>query len=438
MLESLEKIPKGVNIVIFIWAMIGLFLLLRNPKMRKEKLFLISLGILSFMAAWRVLFHISTSRYAAGLILPFVIFASYFLYNSRKRRHVLVRLVLYAAIACSGVIVLKMNLDSVTRHESAVAVSEVFRAVDGSGGNYMFRAPWKDFPRIYYFSRMKDGILGVYEPDTFILNYSNVFKDTVLYIETKDIWGNDREKTAGTDSGNRKSARVQEKLNRKYKLIASLVEDVDDNKKHFIYILSSDNRCVPVLKDRIPPYRPNLLDNGNLEELDTAEESREKLKSFLGDRSLPPDAAGPVAGTPRSVGFSVGPDSTTALPEVGIQNDSRIDGNNSARISIPDGTASMIFDRRFSNGDYEYSMLVQGKKGTTVRAVCEITKDGVRTVRQIATLLIPDGRLFLITTHFSVEDLGQDDFFQVGATVRNGEANLDNFSLTRVDAPDKD
>jgi hypothetical protein len=36
MLEAAQKIPKGVNIVIFIWALIGLYFLLRNPKIRKD------------------------------------------------------------------------------------------------------------------------------------------------------------------------------------------------------------------------------------------------------------------------------------------------------------------------------------------------------------------------------------------------------------------
>ena len=53
--------------------MIGLFLLLRDPKIRKEKLFYISLAAVGFMVAWRILFRITTSRYAAGLILPFVV-----------------------------------------------------------------------------------------------------------------------------------------------------------------------------------------------------------------------------------------------------------------------------------------------------------------------------------------------------------------------------
>ena len=91
-----------------------------------------------------------------------------------------------------------------------------------------------------------------------------------------------------------------------------------------------------------------------------------------------------------------------------------------------------MFDRRFSNGSYEYSALVQGEKGTRVRLLHEVCKDGNREVRSIALLRIPDKRLFLITAHFTVGDLEQDDYFQVGASVQNGEAYWDNFSLTQT------
>lgn len=427
MLESLGKIPKGVNIIVFIWALIGLVLLLRDPKIRKEKLFYIGLLAVGFMVAWRVLFRITTSRYAAGLILPFVIFASYFLYNSGKRRHGFVRLVLYIAIACTGIIVLKMNLDSVTRNESAVAVAEVFRNIDGSRRNrmYMFRAPWKDFRRIYYFSRMDGNILGVYDVPKLILNYSEVYVDTVLNVEARAM------KDDVLASGVSEQA-VWDKLKRDGRLIASVVEESNAKKKQLVYLLSSGNQCVPVLKDRIPPYRPNLLDNGDLEELDTPEEFREKLVANLGEYVLSSDGADSAVRTPRASYFSVKSGSESIPEEVGIRNDFPIDGNNSAWIRIPNGTAFLTFDRRFSNGTYEYSALVQGEKGTMVRILCEVCKDGSRKTRTVAMLRIPDKRIFLITAHFSVDDLGQNDYFQVGASVQNGEAYLDDFSLTQA------
>lgn len=424
MLESLGKIPKGVNIIVFIWAMIGLVLLLWDPKIRKEKMFYIGLIAVGFMVAWRVLFRIETSRYAAGLILPFVVFASYFLYNAGKRRHGFVRLVLYTAIACTGIIILKMNVDSVSRNKSAVTIAEVFRNIDGNRGNHMFRAPWKDFRRIYYFCHMDDNILGVYSVPKLILNYSEVYMDTVLNVEAKDM------KDDALDAGVSEHA-VWDKLKRDARLIASVIEESNSKKKQLVYILSSDNQCIPVLKDRIPPYRPNLLDNGDLEDLDTPEESREKLEANLGEYALSSDGADSAVRTPRASYFSV-KSGSESIPEVGIRNDFPIDGNNSAWIRIPNGTAFLTFDRQFSNGMYEYSALVQGEKGTMVRILYVVCKDGSRKTRTVATLRIPDKRIFLITAHFSVDDLGQNDFFQAGASVQNGEAYLDDFSLTQA------
>ena len=126
MLEAAQKIPKGVNIVIFIWALIGLYFLLRNPKIRKDFYFWLFTAVIGFMVAWRIVIRILTSRYAAGLIVPFAVLAAVFLVNSAKRRHFIVRLGIYVLIAVTGFIVLKMNVDSTTRNSYSDMIAEVF------------------------------------------------------------------------------------------------------------------------------------------------------------------------------------------------------------------------------------------------------------------------------------------------------------------------
>ena len=435
MFESLEKIPKGVNVIVFIWALFGLFMVLRNPKIRKEKSFYIFSGIIGFMMVWRVGVGIMTSRYATGLILPFVVFASYFLCHAGKKKHALVRAAFYVMIACTGFILLKMNTDSVFRNYSSDIVSEVFKRYDRTNNLYSFRAPWKDFSRILFASHLNERLVAVYDTHfhKFIFEDKSVYpRETLINIDSRMIADD---------------AEVWDKL--RTKQVASLVEDAEKNKRQLIFLLSSDDQCIPVPENRIPPYRPNLLDNGDLEELDSPEESCDKLKAHNAECVLS-NASGETVLTPRNAFFSAEP-AAASLFEVNAQNDSRIAGNNSARIRFnqekeyrrdivwdyfPDKVASLMFDRHFSNGDYEFSMLVRGETGAEVCVVCEFCKDGSREPRRIAAFRIPDKRLFQITTHFSVDDLGQDDYFQVGVSVQKGEAYFDNFSLTpAVSAP---
>ena len=67
MLDAAQKIPKGVNIIIFIWALIGLYILIRDPKFKKDFYFWLYTLVIAFMVAWRVAIRILTSRYASGL-----------------------------------------------------------------------------------------------------------------------------------------------------------------------------------------------------------------------------------------------------------------------------------------------------------------------------------------------------------------------------------
>ena len=52
MLDAAQKIPKGVNIIIFIWALIGLYLLIRDPKFKKDFYFWLYTLVIAFMVAW--------------------------------------------------------------------------------------------------------------------------------------------------------------------------------------------------------------------------------------------------------------------------------------------------------------------------------------------------------------------------------------------------
>lgn len=423
MLEALEKIPKGVNIIIFIWAVIGLFLLLMNPKVRKEKLFWCSLAVAGFMVFWRILFGIDTSRYAAGLILPFTVSASYLVCTAGRKKHILVRIPLCIAIACSGFIILKMNTDSVFRNYDDDIVSEIFRDFERDRDIRMFRAPWKDFSRILFSSRLGGKLKATAWDDEhesekvhkYLVNYDIVYPDTVYNLDSRMI---------------EDDAEVWDILKSKHTQIASLVEDTRKKKRQLIFLLTTSNQGAPVSENRIPPYRPNLLDNGDLEELDSPEVSGAKMKEHFGDLVADADEANRKVRTPRNAYFSVAAD-TASLPEVNAEDGSAIAGKHSARIRAAKDAAYLMFDKCFSNGKYDYSMLIKGETGTNVSILCEIVReDGSREIRRIGSFIIPDRRLFQISTHFSMEDLNGEDCFRAGVSVQKGEAAFDNFSLT--------
>ena len=451
MFDAAEKIPKGVNIIIFIWAVIGLYMLIRNPKTRKDFYFRLYAAVIGFMVAWRIVIRILTSRYAAGLIIPFVLLASVFLVNSMKRRHLVVRLVIYVLLAVTGFIVLKMNLDSTTRNYYSDTIAEVFGKLGysrpgdlgySSPNDRTFVVEYDDFSRVYFQTRLGRNLGRIKEDDVrdYILGYTRLYPDTVLNAPSKSITDEIRQ------LGNMKP-------------LVSLVEkkSSDKIKKQLVYAMTGPSvscaagrdECVPISRSRIAPCPENsLLDNGDMEALDSLEESSEKIKKHLGNVSQLSTADQAVR-TPRGAYFTFAPaDGTTFAPadelnlapasgtvsgpEFNAQNDFAINGERSVRIHATDGTASMLFEKHFRpGGPYGFSMLVQGETGTNIRVFCDVCKaDGGRESRTVATLLLPDKRLFQVTTYFSAADLADTDTFQVGVSVQNGGAFFDNFSLT--------
>lgn len=432
MLEAAEKIPKGANIIIFIWAMIGLYFLLRDPKVRKDFHFWLYAAVIGFMVAWRIVIRILTSRYAAGLIIPFVLLAAVFLVNSVKRRHLIVRLGLYVLIAITGFIILKMNLDSTTRNYYSDMIAEVFDDLGTSRPkDYTFVVEFDDYSRMFNQTRLGRNLGRLKEDKVqdYTLGYRRIYPDTILNAPSKGI----TDEVARLDN---------------MKLLVSLVEKKTSNKikKQLIYAMSGPDECVPISKSGILPCpENNLLENGGMEATDSPEESSAKVETYLKDVSPPS-----LVRMPRNAHFAFAPADeiaaelpadeinlspaleTASPPEFDVRSDFAIDGEHSAWIHVSDGTGLLLFEKEFeSGGQYALSMLVQGETGTDVGIFHVVRKaDGSRETRQVANLMLPDKRLFRVTVHFSAADLEKTDSFQVGVSVRNGGALFDDFSLT--------
>ena len=421
MLESISKLSNGVNIIIFMWSVTCLLFFVTNRKRKIGQLAMIYLAGVAVMIPLTILIVMiyDTSRYATGLILPFTVFATIFLCDFAKRRHILIRLFLLAYIICTGIIILKMNFDDMSKNHFCYLLAETYDHLDQNGDKNLFKTYSSHFHRISRLSKInKDAHVSVFDT---LVDF-DITRDYEAYPHS-NLFLNIPKENISDDTADLSNL----------KMIAHIVANEKGTKRQFVYSWISANQCTPVSEDKIPPYEPNLLDNGDFEVLDSAEDSYEKLKSHIADFSLFYNAADESVRTPRFVYYQT-EDDLSSLPVFSVSEASAIDGHNSVRIRLPDGQADLFFQKHFSDGKYECSLLVQGSRGTTVRVLRDEKRDGKRKTKHVVSFEIPDNRIYKLTTRFSIDGLGPDDFFLIGARVQNGEACFDDFILRRSES----
>ncbi len=76
---AIFTIPKTGHLFFFILGLLGVFCLLRNKHKSPRELIILIFIIIPIV--WRILFQISTPRYAIILIYPFAFFATFFVYK---------------------------------------------------------------------------------------------------------------------------------------------------------------------------------------------------------------------------------------------------------------------------------------------------------------------------------------------------------------------
>jgi hypothetical protein len=441
--KGFENLPKGLNEVIFVWAAISVFLFLRHQNELKDKAYLyISLIIIAFMAFWRVFFLNISSRYSSGLILPFAIFASFFVFNGlSKRRRPLVRLALIAAIVGSSVVLFCMNFNGLTRNHYCDVVAEIFSGIDGTKENHVFAVEKENFFRIGVIGGLdRAGMEAIDDEiafDEYLAGYTRVYPDTIVNILSKGPHAE------------------PEKNGYKLTKIVSLCENPKKQKYRLLYAVVPDsaNRCDLIPENEIVPQPSGLLENGDFEALDSPEESDAKLGLCLLAGAAPPEEG---FRTPRNAYFFTPPPKKRKIdellevpwewlakivqpkpkrpPECNVFTGSAIDGSNSARIQAPALPARLMFERRFPGGTYECSMLVRGSRGTEITVLRDECRNGERVIVPVATAILTDKRLYRITARFSVEGLAEGDSFQFGVEVAKGEADIDDVTLAEAAA----
>lgn len=410
MLEAMGKIPRGINIILFIWMGFAVYCALRNKSFRQRKELLLFYAAIAFMFAWRILIKIITSRYASAMIIPFAVFSSFLLFDTFRKKHLLIRLAWAAFFICTGFIYLKMSFDSITRHDYSTVVAEVFDRYKFSPNNYSFLVNNVQHNRLSYLSRI-EGMKWA--------SKKNTLKNQ-LHTSTSDVVLNYQVKKGEDELRGEKNLRT----------VASLPQK-GSSKRQLVAIYTSMNKARPVSETKKPPYTPNLLKNGDLETLLSPEESHDVLNRHVKGYSSFYDGGEKIQ-LPAGTLFHSDAD-PLSRPELRSTGDVVIDGGHSIRVKLSDGDVYYFFLQKFTNGAYRYSMLVRGETGTQVSAVCRTDKGEGGDIVELSAFTIPDKRLFELTSDFVVDDLKDEESFLVGLRFHGGEAYFDNFSITRTE-----
>ena len=185
--DYITKIIKGVNIIIFIWMIPGVYLLLRQRRGKDNRKLYLFFAVAGFMIAWRVAIKIITSRYSVALIIPFALFAAFFLVNSGKKRHGLVMLTVCAFVICTFVIYFKMNFDSISRYHYSTVVSDVFRKYDETQESfYVVRRA--EYNRLSFMSATKNAVHPIKDSETFYDYFEKqggIYPGTIVYYQIR-------------------------------------------------------------------------------------------------------------------------------------------------------------------------------------------------------------------------------------------------------------
>ena len=413
MIDALAKIPKGVNLLLFVWAALAVYATIRSGEFRRKKELKLFYWIAFFMIVWRILIRIITSRYAAALIIPLAFFSSLYLCNPFRKKHLLAKLAWTAIFVCTGFIYLKMNFDSLSRYDYSSLVAETFDRYQYSKNDCMFSVRNTEYNRISYLSRI---------PFKRFVNPKQPLKEH-LRQTLSDILLNYQVKTD------------ENELRGEQGLGTVAFFPQSSSKKQLVCIYTTQNRAKPVSEANRPPYSPNLLQNGDVETLLSPEEPRAVPDEGAENESAPDGSREQIqipAGTILCSGQEPGTE-----PEFTATDDSNevIDGSRSVRIRQESGDVSFFFSQGFANGTYRYSMLVRGTPGTRIAAVRRSGREEETNVQTISTFVIPDRRLFEISCYFTVDDLKDDETFGVGVNLSGGEAVFDNFSVAKPEQP---
>ena len=255
-MDFIAKIINGVNIFIFIWMVLGVYFALRQKKLKDKRKLYLFFAVTGFMVAWRVAIRIITSRYSVALIIPFVIFAAFFLVKSGKKKHVLVTLTLCVFVICTFAIYAKMTFDSVSRYHYSTIASDVVKKFDETRKNvYVIRRA--EYTRLTCMSATKSDVRTIKDSESFC-DYSkkedSAHPPMIVYYQVKK----ERDPLRGV---------------KKAKPLVSMPQNENGTKKQIISFVSSSHEIAPVSETEKETCLPNLREKGDSEEIRSRNES---------------------------------------------------------------------------------------------------------------------------------------------------------------------
>ena len=409
----MDKLVQGVNEVVFIGGILGIVAFLLKTKTSYLHKVAISGVFFFIMVFWRIYFAPAlSSRYFAILIFPFSILTSYYIVSGLKVRHKACRFfVILTLIVGFLAITNKIISTSVTDH-MIFNLANAFQNKLRTRNNYKILLNEKELERIKHYTPADKGIIreNTIPDDEIVLfdkKYITTYYTTLVHTVSKEI-----------------------KDSEKLKMIVSL-NNPKNLKKHQIFAIEPHSKCKAISLSEVykDDLNNSLLQNGDLEILDSEEESFSKFCANVSDYASYYNESS-KARTAQNMCFrSSG--SLSSMPVFTVSEEDAIAGH-SAVISYQDGLAYLMFNQRFHNGKYKYSITLKGEKNTDICLVCRKNKKKHWELESVALFKIPDKRLFHINTTFNVNDLEEKEYFIVGVWVKNGYAVLDNFYLEEL------
>lgn len=420
----IQTIPSGINEYIFVIGIV--FLLFLSSKVRKSGLFQACMIAALLMILWRIAIVIESSRYSIVLIYLFALVIAYQLSLFLKSKVICLK-VFAIFLICGCLFFFGKKLYYTTQiNQNINVIGDTIRRYADSRGNYSFKIQYDDYARIKHRSGIKENIyftstLDQQELNDLITNYKVAYQDLIVDYKSPR---NDTDIIYPTTDKS------------KYRQILSLFVQKNKKKKYHCFLIKSNILCKAISPSEIAPIGDSILVNGDLELADSPEDSFKVLKKEI------PGYEGffgidDTIRTPENAYFYFLPRQMPNFLHFDCTDIKPLYGARSAYINVRNGTAHLRFYQKVTSGNYKYSLLVRGNRGTNVEMQYLAFKKNKGNKHPLATFTLPDKRLYELSVSFSVDDLADNDYFRVAASVENGEAYLDQFSLTQAGQTDE-
>lgn len=418
MLEVLlKKIPKTSNEVVLILGLLGFFIIWLKGK--KNIYLHIVLYVLLGVLIWRIVYRINSSRYASCLIYPFCISAAYCIsFTIKTFSKIENKVIAIIGIALISYLLFKNFYITQINYNLGI-IAELHDRLNSRSDVWTLIMQAEDLERVRKMEQY-DNPFEFYNSDQTIQDVSKYITDYKT-INKKVLYN--------IPLGSKENGFIHlDQADSKYRHVLSVYSQKNKKKRQHVYKIESNVKLLTLSNNKPIEAESGILENGDLELLDSPEQSHIKFKNHIKNYSLYYDFDESKR-TPVNAYFYNGAKYTDLLPYYNCMNNKAISGKNSALIVTSGMKGSLIFYQKFYNGSYHYSVILSGKKDTTVCIFYDAYANKKWSVHSLGSYTIPSNGIFQIKTSFSVSDLNPGEYFLIGAYVV-GEAYLDNFCIT--------